>query len=390
MAGRAPCRRWGRDLTCLPRSILTGLFPPTSGSATIYGHDIRTEMDEIRKNLGMCPQHNVLFDRLTVEEHLWFYSRLKSMAQEEIRKEMDKWVGLGRVARLQAAAPAAPTAHLPSALRMIEDLELSNKRHSLVQTLSGGMKRKLSVAIAFVGGSRAIILDEPTAGVDPYARRAIWDLILKYKPGERAPKVGRVGPCLAPPGCPSDPRLPQAAPSSCPPTTWTRLTCSGTALPSSPTGSSSAAARRCSSRAPTGTAIASRWSSGLPSPGAPKVCAEATCPRPLLKTSEVEGLGSHHCPVGPGCWLGLAHPLPQPLSEALPTFPEPGLTASPPGPAQLSSCSESQVSQFIRKHVASCLLVSDTSTELSYILPSEAAKKGAFERLFQVRESGLG
>lgn len=67
---------------------------------------------------------------------------------------------------------------------MIEDLELSNKRHSLVQTLSGGMKRKLSVAIAFVGGSRAVILDEPTAGVDPYARRAIWDLILKYKPGE--------------------------------------------------------------------------------------------------------------------------------------------------------------------------------------------------------------
>lgn len=73
-----------------PRSILTGLFPPTSGSATIYGHDIRTEMDEIRKNLGMCPQHNVLFDKLTVEEHLWFYSQLKGMAEEEILKEMDK------------------------------------------------------------------------------------------------------------------------------------------------------------------------------------------------------------------------------------------------------------------------------------------------------------
>lgn len=69
-------------------------------------------------------------------------------------------------------------------VRMIDDLELNNKRHSLVQTLSGGMKRKLSVAIAFVGGSRAVILDEPTAGVDPYARRAIWDLILKYKQGE--------------------------------------------------------------------------------------------------------------------------------------------------------------------------------------------------------------
>lgn len=92
---------------------------------------------------------------------------------------------------------------------MIEDLELSNKRHSLVQTLSGGMKRKLSVAIAFVGGSRAIILDEPTAGVDPYARRAIWDLILKYKPGEQDSRLAvagvvsrpalsvRLPPCLA-------------------------------------------------------------------------------------------------------------------------------------------------------------------------------------------------
>lgn len=95
-------------------------------------------------------------------------------------------------------------------------------------------------------------------------------------------------------------------------------------------------------------------------------------------------------PVGPGCWLGLAHTLRQPLSEALPTLPEPGLTASPPGRAQLSCCSEPQVSQFIRKHVASCLLVSDTSTELSYILPSEAAKKGAFERLFQVWGWGWG
>ena len=143
-----PCRRWGRDLTCPPRSILTGLFPPTSGSATIYGHDIRTEMDEIRKNLGMCPQHNVLFDRLTVEEHLWFYSRLKSMAQEEIRKEMDKWVGLGwaRGCRQQHPSPAA---YLPPALRMIADLELSNKRHSLVQTLSGACHSAIYTCMGF-------------------------------------------------------------------------------------------------------------------------------------------------------------------------------------------------------------------------------------------------
>ena len=68
---------------------------------------------------------------------------------------------------------------------MLDDLGLLNKRQCAVNCLSGGMKRKLSVAIAFVAGSRTVILDEPTAGVDPYARRAIWDLILKYKHGQR-------------------------------------------------------------------------------------------------------------------------------------------------------------------------------------------------------------
>ncbi|CAL1285567.1 unnamed protein product [Larinioides sclopetarius] len=134
-------------------SILTGLFPPSSGYATIYGHDIRTEMDFIRQSMGMCPQHNVLFEELTVEEHLWFYASLKG---SDLAEEMDK---------------------------MIQDLNLPLKRHSKVSVLSGGMKRKLSVAIAFVGGSRVVILDEPTAGVDPYSRRAIWELILKYKSG---------------------------------------------------------------------------------------------------------------------------------------------------------------------------------------------------------------
>ncbi|XP_031807821.1 ATP-binding cassette sub-family A member 2 isoform X3 [Sarcophilus harrisii] len=265
-------------------SILTGLFPPTSGSATIYGHDIRTEMDEIRKNLGMCPQHNVLFDKLTVEEHLWFYSQLKSMAKEEIQKEMDK---------------------------MIEDLELSNKRHSLVQTLSGGMKRKLSVAIAFVGGSRAIILDEPTAGVDPYARRAIWDLILKYKPGR-------------------------------------------TILLST---------HHMDEADLLGDRIA------IISHGKLKCCGSSL----FLKST-----------YGDGYRLTLVKRQAEPGSVS-----EPGQTPSSPASSALSPCSETRVSQFIKKYVASCLLISDTNTELSYILPSEAAKKGGFERLFQHLELSL-
>lgn len=136
---------------------------------------------------------------------------------------------------------------------MIEDLELTHKCHFLVQMLSGGMKRKLSVAIAFVGGSRAVILDEPTAGVDPYARRAIWDLILKYKQGASAgPFLGGVqslvlsylggrfvGGGLLIPAWPTSPfsSPPQEGPSSFPPTTWTKRTCWAIASPSSPTES---------------------------------------------------------------------------------------------------------------------------------------------------------
>uniref|UniRef100_A0A667YE17 P-type phospholipid transporter n=1 Tax=Myripristis murdjan TaxID=586833 RepID=A0A667YE17_9TELE len=137
-------------------SILTGLFPPTSGTALINGYDIHTDMDSIRKHLGMCPQHNVLFNELTVEEHIYFYARLKGRSRDEVKIEMDQ---------------------------MIKDVGLPHKRKDLAKNLSGGMQRKLSVAIAFVGGSKIVILDEPTAGVDPYARRGIWELLLKYKQG---------------------------------------------------------------------------------------------------------------------------------------------------------------------------------------------------------------
>lgn len=71
-------------------SILTGLFPPTSGTAVVYGHDIKTDIEGVRKSLGLCPQHNVLFDQLTVEEHMWFYGRLKGMGKDEIRKEIER------------------------------------------------------------------------------------------------------------------------------------------------------------------------------------------------------------------------------------------------------------------------------------------------------------
>uniref|UniRef100_H3DBM3 P-type phospholipid transporter n=1 Tax=Tetraodon nigroviridis TaxID=99883 RepID=H3DBM3_TETNG len=137
-------------------SILTGLFPPTSGTAYINGRDIRTDIHLIRSCMGMCPQYNVLFKHLTVEEHILFYSLLKGRTQAEAEREVED---------------------------MLADLALPHKRDDEAQNLSGGMQRKLSVAMAFVGGSKVVILDEPTSGVDPYSRRSIWDLLLKYRAG---------------------------------------------------------------------------------------------------------------------------------------------------------------------------------------------------------------
>uniref|UniRef100_A0A8C9VQV1 ATP binding cassette subfamily A member 4 n=1 Tax=Scleropages formosus TaxID=113540 RepID=A0A8C9VQV1_SCLFO len=137
-------------------SVLTGLYPPTSGTAYINGKDIRSDMDSIRLSLGMCPQHNILFRHLTVEEHILFYSMLKGRQLAAAVQEVED---------------------------MLEDLGLPHKRTDEAQNLSGGMQRKLSVAMAFVGGSKVVILDEPTSGVDPYSRRSIWDLLLKYRSG---------------------------------------------------------------------------------------------------------------------------------------------------------------------------------------------------------------
>ncbi|CAI8007467.1 ATP-binding cassette sub-family A member 3, partial [Geodia barretti] len=137
-------------------SILTGLYTPTGGTAVINGYDIRSNMDQIRHSLGICPQHNVLFDRLTVLEHLKFFARLKGVHGRGVQEAADT---------------------------MIQDLQLGDKRNTPSRHLSGGMKRKLSVGIALIGGSKTVVLDEPTSGMDPYARRATWDLLAKHKEG---------------------------------------------------------------------------------------------------------------------------------------------------------------------------------------------------------------
>jgi len=101
-------------------SILTGLFPPTSGTAIVNGYDIRRDIDKVRTSLGICPQFDVLFDEMTVEEHLRFFCQLKNFDETKYKEEIRE---------------------------MIQLLDLEDKTKKQAKTLSGGQKRKLSVGI---------------------------------------------------------------------------------------------------------------------------------------------------------------------------------------------------------------------------------------------------
>lgn len=137
-------------------SILTGIIQPSSGTAIINGFDILTEIENVRRSFGLCPQHNILFDDLTVAEHLEFYTSLKGLNMNQMEAETNRY---------------------------LQKLELQPKVNSLTKTLSGGQKRKLSVALALCGNNKVVLLDEPTAGMDPSARRAMWDLLIEEKEG---------------------------------------------------------------------------------------------------------------------------------------------------------------------------------------------------------------
>ncbi|XP_049340929.1 glucosylceramide transporter ABCA12 [Astyanax mexicanus] len=137
-------------------SLLTGLFSPSSGSIEVYGKDMQAFMDDVRQELGVCMQYDVHFDHLTAKEHLMLYGQIK--APHWTKQELEQQVR-----------------------KILKETGMYAHRHKRVGTLSGGMKRKLSISIAFIGGSRLVVLDEPTTGVDPCSRRSIWEIILQHK-----------------------------------------------------------------------------------------------------------------------------------------------------------------------------------------------------------------
>ncbi|XP_067683951.1 phospholipid-transporting ATPase ABCA3-like isoform X2 [Haliotis asinina] len=137
-------------------SVLTGFIPASGGTAIVNGYDINDDIQSVRQSLGLCPQHNILFDSLTVQEHLEFFACLKGCPSTDVETEVNT---------------------------IINEVGLSLKKHTQSRHLSGGQKRKLSVGIALIGGSKIVILDEPTSGMDPAARRQTWDILQRNKQG---------------------------------------------------------------------------------------------------------------------------------------------------------------------------------------------------------------
>lgn len=140
-------------------NMLTGLIPVgarSAGDTTIYGHSVVDDMDACRMMMGVCPQHDVLFPLLNVEEHILLFSQLKGFAPEAAKSEVTTYAA---------------------------QFQLSERVLHLGAELSGGQRRKLSVALAVCGGSKFVVLDEPTAGMDVMARRELWDLLKVLRVG---------------------------------------------------------------------------------------------------------------------------------------------------------------------------------------------------------------
>jgi ABC-2 type transport system ATP-binding protein len=132
-------------------NMLSTLLRPSSGTATINGHDILTEADAVRRSIGYVFQDTTLDIDLTGRENLDFHGRL---------------YGLNRNARQQRIK------------ELLELVQLTDRADNLVKTYSGGMKRRLEIARGLLHHPKVLFLDEPTLGLDPQTRRSIWEHIL--------------------------------------------------------------------------------------------------------------------------------------------------------------------------------------------------------------------
>src|SRR5947199_6365237 len=134
--------------------MLTTLIPSTSGSATICGHDVVKEADTVRHLIGVIPQAMTSDMELSVEENLLIYAKLYGVPRDRRKRLMTD---------------------------LIEAVELTKWKDKPVKNLSGGMRRRVEIARGLVHEPRVFFLDEPTTGLDPVSRVAVWEMLRQLK-----------------------------------------------------------------------------------------------------------------------------------------------------------------------------------------------------------------
>ena len=131
--------------------ILCGLTKKTGGNVIVYGYNLDKDLDKIKEIINLSPQETAVANNLTVRENLCFFANV-------YHKENEKYIG-----------------------ELVETFGLSNVLEQNAKTLSGGYKRRLSIAIALISQPKILFLDEPTLGLDVFARRELWQIINKLK-----------------------------------------------------------------------------------------------------------------------------------------------------------------------------------------------------------------
>ena len=128
--------------------------PVTSGELRVFGLDPTTDGSRIRARIGVVPQLDTLDTELTVEQNLWLYGRFFDLPRAECKRR---------------------------AAELLEFAQLTDRAKSVVDSLSGGMKRRLSIARSLINEPQLLLLDEPTTGLDPQARHVLWDRLYRLK-----------------------------------------------------------------------------------------------------------------------------------------------------------------------------------------------------------------
>ncbi len=134
--------------------MIAAVSPVSGGELTILGMDPGSDGPAIRARLGVCPQEDNLDTELNVFDNLYIYGRYFGIARAEVRERADE---------------------------LLEFVQLSEKRDAKVEALSGGMKRRLTIARSLINRPDLLLLDEPTTGLDPQARHVVWDRLFRLK-----------------------------------------------------------------------------------------------------------------------------------------------------------------------------------------------------------------